>query len=354
MKLIEVDINKEWKEWDSFVEKGSHSHVYQYSGMAKVMETLGYSARFFAFEDSGGRKAQIVMLQKVILTSASIKDLISAPIKDLMHSWFSYSPPVLHESTLNKNEETIFKEFIEKLQEKAKAENVGWITIWSNPLWDSKDWFNQKGFKEREKQNAILKLGKTKEETWNSLYKHARRDVRKGKETEAFTRKAKSIEEMKEFYSIYESHHNYLGIEPYPWGYFEFFWEKLVEKKRGLLLVVELEGKIVAGMMLGLVGNYIYEFTNSVKPEAYNCFPTDLMNWWLVEWAVPLGYEYFDLSNVAVGKMNPKEGAIRRFKKKWGKIMPYHEFKWFSSKKAEMANYTYKLVSGVWEKSRGK
>ncbi len=333
MVLVEVSGSN---EWDKFAEKGRHSHVYQLSGMAKVMSAIGFKARFFALEKNNKRKAQLMVLEK----SASRTRFL----KNFSRSWLSYSPPILLCS--EKEEREIFKEFIFELQKKAKSERIAWITIWSLPLWDPVDWFFETGFEASIKENAVLELLEDKEKTWNALYKHARRDVRKGKETEAFARKAESLKEMREFYSIYESHHVQLGLKPYPWKYFEFFWNELVEKNKGLLVVTQLNEEIVAGMLVGFIGDYIYEFTNSVKPEAYKCFPTDLMNWWLIEWAVPRSFKYFDLSNVAVGKMNSKEEAIKRFKKKWGSLHQYHEFKWFTGKTKKLAVKGLKKLKG--------
>ncbi len=317
MRFVELERDG---EWNSFLAKSENHHIYQTREMAKVMESLGFRARFFAILKGKKRIAQIALLEK--RSHGMLR-------KKLANSWLSYSPPVL--LCKKGSERKAFTELVRALQARAKKEGISWITIWSSPKWDPVEWFSALDFEPSVKENAVLELKKTSGETWHSIYKHARRDVRKGKETEAFTREAESLNEMKEFYSIYKSHHDHVGIAPYPWEYFEAFWREVIEKGMGKLLLVQLGGEIIAGLMIGTFCSEIYEFSNAVKPHTYGYFPTDLMNWKLIEWAVPKGYRVFDLSNVPVGKTTEKEEGIKRFKKKWGTLKQYHEFKWYSS-----------------------
>ncbi len=332
MELMEL---KSDPQWNYFLLQSRNPHIYQTKEMAKVMETLNFNARFFVLLDGKKRKAQIALLEK--RPNGRL-------IKKLASSWLSYSPPAL--LCKKSKEREIFNLLITALQNKAKEDGISWITIWSSPQWDPVDWFSELDFESSEKENAVLELKKTSEETWRSLYKHARRDVRKGKETEAFPKEAQLLNEMKAFYAIYKSHHKHIGIAPYPWKYFEAFWNEVIEKGMGKLLLVQLDKEIIAGLLVGTFHNEIYESSNAIKPKTYKYFPTDLMNWKLIEWAVPKGYTIFDLSNVPTGKIGGKEEGIKRFKKKWGKIKKYHEFRWYSGKIKKIMIKGIKSIKG--------
>lgn len=328
MELVEVSNWVKPKPRES-ISQAPHSHIYQTKEMAKVMETLGFTPRFFALLDGGVRVAQLLLLEKRGL---------------FFSSWLSYSPPVL---LGNVSSRSVSVEFLKRLQERAGVEGVDWITIWGHPLFDRSGWFVSVGFDEVEKQSVVLELGKSREETWKLLYKHARRDVRKGKQTEAFPVEAVSLDEMREFYKIYEAHHERIGLVPFPWAYFEAFWNEVIGRGMGKLFLTKLKGETIAGLMVGAFNGQVFEFTNAIKPDAYECYPTDLMNWKLIEWAVDNGFDYFDLSTIVVGEANEKEAAINRFKKKWGKVCFYHEYKWYNGRTKKLLVKGLKKVKEV-------
>ncbi len=151
MELMEL---KSDPQWNYFLLQSRNPHIYQTKEMAKVMETLNFNARFFVLLDGKKRKAQIAFLEKIPRGHL---------IKKLASSWLSYSPPAL--LCKKSKEREIFNLLITALQNKAKEDGISWITIWSSPQWDPVDWFSELDFESSEKENAVLELKKTSEET---------------------------------------------------------------------------------------------------------------------------------------------------------------------------------------------
>ncbi len=89
----------------------------------------------------------------------------------------------------------------------------------------------------------------------------------------------------------------------YPQGYFE-------------LLLAELDGKAIAGIVLFKFKNVVsYEIGASI-PKYLPVRPNHLLLWRAIEMACSTGYHYFDF-----GKTPPENQGLMEFKRRWGTKM---------------------------------
>jgi len=313
MNLVETS---QGKEWNGFLANGRHSHPFQTAEMANALKEHGFKTRFFALENKGGRKAQIVMLEKTASGSKLIEEISS--------SWLSYSPPVF--SCETREERTVFNALIEGLKEKAKSKGVGWITIWAYPLWDPVELFAKAGFESIERQNVLLEARETPEETFKGFRKDVRRNIRKGRGQDVKTQEVGTLDGMKAFHSIFSAMVKSRKMKPKPWNLFHAYWRELIETGRGKLFLAEKDGKTIAGLLVVLAGNYALSFLNCTRQNAYKYCPQHVLKAAFAEKMPSLGLKYFDLNFAGSMGEDTKAKKVGDFKKGWGETKTFHEF----------------------------
>ena len=127
------------------------------------------------------------------------------------------------------------------------------------------------------------------------------------------------IEDVRAFYSILQ--HTYSKKLKLPLFPFEFF-ETIVSKAYGSLLVVKSEDKILGGILCVGDDNVLYEwFVCGVDGELPKVFPSVMATRAGIEYAVNNGYRMFDF--MGAGKPDRKYG-VRDFKARFGGKLVEH------------------------------
>jgi|GEM_PF-3396749 len=313
MELIEV---KPQKAWNEFLSRGKHSHPFQTTEFAKVLATTGHKPRFFALEHKGERKAQILLFEEPKFGNNLLDQIF--------RSWLSYSPPVI---LCAKNEMYwVFSELIKGLKERANQEEVDRITIWGYPLWDPLDWFTKNSFDAVERDNVLLEIKATQEETLKSFRRDVRRNIKKGLTFGVKVKDAKSWKDVLAFYPIYLSAARSFGLKPKPKHFFKIVFDEVILKNRGELLLAEKDGETIAGLLVLYFGNYAISFINCIRNDAYKYFPQHVLHWHFIESMSTIGLRYFDFHFAGNVGGDAKSQNIRNFKKGWGKLVTFHEF----------------------------
>lgn len=127
------------------------------------------------------------------------------------------------------------------------------------------------------------------------------------------------IEDVRAFYSILQ--HTYSKKLKLPLFPFEFF-ETIVSKAYGSLLVVKSEDKILGGILCVGDGNVLYEwFVCGDDGELPKVYPSVMATRAGIEYAVNNGYRMFDF--MGAGKPDRKYG-VRDFKARFGGKLVEH------------------------------
>lgn len=122
--------------------------------------------------------------------------------------------------------------------------------------------------------------------------------------------------ELKEVYTFYDLHlrtRKKLGVPVQPKKFFNFFFEEIIAKDLGFLVMVYLENQVISsGVFTGYGNSLIYKF--SASDQRYlNYRPNNLMLWTAIQEAKKRGFEIFDF-----GRTDLDTEGLRKFKLGWG------------------------------------
>lgn len=139
--------------------------------------------------------------------------------------------------------------------------------------------------------------------------------------------KTDRMEDVHAFYSILQ--HTYSKRLKLPLFPFEFF-ESIVSKAYGKLLVVKIEDKILGGILCVGDEKVLYEwFVCGDDGEYPRVYPSVMATWTGIEYAVNNGYRMFDF--MGAGKPAKKYG-VRDFKARFGgKLVEHGRFLYICS-----------------------
>jgi FemAB-related protein (PEP-CTERM system-associated) len=123
---------------------------------------------------------------------------------------------------------------------------------------------------------------------------------------------------LREFYDVYAESVRNLGTPVYGFSYFENLVAAFGERCK--LLVIEYEGKVVAGVLSFFYREQVLPFYGGASRQFLHLAPNDFMYWELMRYAASRGYRAFDF-----GRSKRDTGSYH-FKRHWGfepKPLPY-------------------------------
>ena len=131
------------------------------------------------------------------------------------------------------------------------------------------------------------------------------------------------MQDIKDFYLILQ--HVYRKKVKLPLFPFEFF-ETVVSKSFGKLLVVKDNNRVLGGILCVGTGNTLYEwFVCGLDKNNTNIYPSVMATWAGIEYAVKNDYKIFDF--MGAGKPD-KEYGVREFKARFGgKLVKHGRFR---------------------------
>ena len=123
---------------------------------------------------------------------------------------------------------------------------------------------------------------------------------------------------LRDFYEVYAESVRNLGTPVFGYNYFQ----QLVEKFRDMcvVLVVEYQGKVVAGVMVFFFKDQVLPYYGGAIKKYFHLAPNDFMYWELMSYAAARGARIFDF-----GRSKEGTGPFN-FKRHWGfepRPLPY-------------------------------
>lgn len=183
-------------------------------------------------------------------------------------------------------------------------------------LFDTKDYkssFIQNEFTYIDWYNIIVPIN-----DYDSVIKNIntskRRQITKSLKVGAVINEARSIDEIKIFYSILSSLYKRKIKKPLP--SFTYFKKFFLNGSLGKIFIVEFEGEIVGGTVCPIYKDKIYEwYVFGIDKKIKDVYPSVLATWAPIEYAVKNKLKYFDL--LGAGSPNFDYG-VREFKSQFG------------------------------------
>src|SRR3989344_1781224 len=298
---MEITVNETAPDnWNELILKSGYSHPYHLSFYAELFKnSMNVETKFVSFYENNNLQGLALFFEKKIQGIPFVKPEIT--------QWLSYAPLIV----FNEN----FSPIILKLKNFLKEKKIDYLNIWDSPLHSMKNLFLQNDFIGDKLENVVLFLKKDKDAQFSLLSRTARKCVNKASREGIEVEQSSSFEDLKDFYFHYKSHHEALGLNPYPFNYFESFISLMVKNNVGKMFVAKKDKEFASGVMVCLFNKQIYEFGKSLASEFRDSYPTDLVNWRIVEYGIENNYSHFDLSNVDPNAVEgSKEFNVKRFK----------------------------------------
>jgi CelD/BcsL family acetyltransferase involved in cellulose biosynthesis len=165
------------------------------------------------------------------------------------------------------------------------------------------------------KQTAwhALNISPELDHIWMQIDESARRAIRKAQRMGVTVRPAETISDWRAFFAFHlDIRRRKYSLLAQPFAFFLALKEQFVDKGRGVLLLAEVEGRVIGSVLyLGWKDTLTYKFSASdLDALAYR--PTDLLIWEGVRYAKDRGYRIIDF-----GASDLDQPGLIRFKRKY-------------------------------------
>ncbi len=180
-----------------------------------------------------------------------------------------------------------------------------------------KELFGFHGFDLNDHLNLIIET-REPERVSTDISKSKQRQVKKSLKAGATIEEASTIDEVIEFYGILSLLYKSKVRKPLPsFQFFQNFFNGFVQEKKGIILLVKYEQKVIAGIVCPITpGKTIYEWYICGKDKEYReIHPSVLVTWAAINYAVNHKIPTFDF--MGMGKPG-KEYGVRKFKTSFG------------------------------------
>lgn len=172
----------------------------------------------------------------------------------------------------------------------------------------------------------IRELGMTNEEIFSSFGKNpVQRPIKKAIKSGLTYEVSNTVEAVEEFYKIHLITRKKLGVPIQPKRFFIHFFNNIIKKKNGFIVLVRhVTGKVIsAGILAGGNGNISIKYSASDR-DFLEFRPNNLMFWASIEKANEMGYKVYDFGKTAI-----KQESLCQFKSYWGTTREKLEYNYY-------------------------
>jgi lipid II:glycine glycyltransferase (peptidoglycan interpeptide bridge formation enzyme) len=304
LKIVN-DIKRD--SWDLFLENHSHSTVFQSPWMFDLFrKSLGMEPVFLAVTDQQDH-IQAVLLA-VRIAELGWKGYFSKRI-------VCYGGPLIIDTDKDTQQKIIdcllnaFKNYCNKVTY-TEFRNLFVLDEW-------KEEFAKHGFTFKPHLNFWVHSS-SEAAVLKNISKSKLRQIKKSLQNGARIIRAEKIDQVHEFYLLLKNLYSQRIKKPLPdWSFFKSFFDIFVMAGKGEYLFIEVNNKIIGGIMCPLTDNQvIYEWYVCGLDDDYKEFyPSILATWAAIDYALKNHFAYFDF--MGAGKPDEDYG-VREFKSKFG------------------------------------
>jgi len=157
----------------------------------------------------------------------------------------------------------------------------------------------------------LLRLDPDFERIWRSYNPRVRTAVRKANRLSVRWSRTKSEDKLREFYRIYLKAMLRFRSPPKPYELLRYVQTSPI----GDLIVAEVEGKVIAGLLFLTFGKTITLWCGASLREFRSYRPNNLIFNEVIKWGCQNGYEWVDF-----GASPPENRGLVAFKEEWGAV----------------------------------
>lgn len=288
--------------WDSAVESDPVSHVFLSSAWASVIaDTYGYTP-FYFIRRSTGQIRSILPLMEVdsVLTG---RRGVSLPFTDTC-------PPRI-------SDPAEYKSLFEQVIELGRKRRWRYVEL-RGALRPDKT--AEPSLTYIEHRIPLL----PEKEAVKLLRSEVRTAIRRAERANVRVEVADSSEAMREYYRLHCQTRRKHGVPPQPFEFFLNVWRRLVQKGLGSIFLARHEGRAVAGAVFLKFGSRVL-FKFGASDERYQ----QLRGNNLIFWEAIKHFQRANCAELNLGRTNPEEEGLRRFKCGWGAVeYPLHYYRY--------------------------
>ena len=280
------------KEWDEFVSRYTDLIFYQSIWSRVLKEGLRGQPLYFYLREGG----EIVAGLPGVLLNFKIFKILYASIP--------YGNFIGNKS--------YFLSFMEFLNKEIAKRRIDQLRLTESPFSEP---YAPESFTRISAKCTLLDLrGYHKKKIWEGYKKNIRRDVRKAQKSGVTIRVGDSRESIHILYKLYlASMERNRAMAKYPLRWFEAIYEIVAEKGLSAVLLAELNGTPIAGVVLVHSPFSTHYFHNGSRHEFLKFCPNELLVHSSIENALEKKISFFDFMG-----SDPKDLSLLRFKEKWG------------------------------------
>lgn len=278
MEIRELS-NKDETKWNEFVREEKSSTIYHLSEWRKIIENAYGHKSFYLLAEEDGKIKGILPLISIRSKFFGSK-LVSLP--------FLYCAGICSSSSYAS----------EKLIEEAKniANSIGCNYLELRGLYqDDNAVANNTQF-----VTSILKLRPNPDDTYKSLPKGKREDIRRAKKRGNFV--AIWNDDAKCFYKVYSQIMKDLGTPMHSLKFFADILDTFPNNSK--ILSVQREGELIASYLLLTYRDVMIANSGGSIRAFKNYYPGDFSFWTAIEYACMNGFQYFDFGRSTSGSSN--------------------------------------------------
>jgi hypothetical protein len=139
------------------------------------------------------------------------------------------------------------------------------------------------------------------------------RSVRKAERRGVTVREGSNLEDYRAFYDVYLQVFRDFGTPPYGGGYFPALWRRLGPSGAARLLLAEVNGRCVGGLLLFCWGKNLVSKFAACLPEAVPLRAYAALSWRAIQFGLEHGYR-----RLSWGTSGRDQTGLVEFKERWG------------------------------------
>jgi FemAB-related protein (PEP-CTERM system-associated) len=151
------------------------------------------------------------------------------------------------------------------------------------------------------------------QEVWSRIEKDHRKAIRKAQKRGVVTREATSLDDYMDFFAVYLQVFRAFGTPPYGRNYFERLWRDLAATGNVRMILAEVEGRCVGGLLMFAFGRNLTSKFAAVLPDAVPLRAYPALYWRAIE----IGLQE-NFNRLSWGTSSRDQAGLIEFKERWG------------------------------------
>jgi len=296
----------DFMKWKTFLNNGPSSIFFQSPEFVALYEGCNSYKPLVLFAENSKEELSGVLIALMIR-----EKIFSIPVNYVV----LHCGPLISQTDPERN--LILDQLLEDLIKNVPRSTL-FVEIRNQYHWEEgKKILRKHDFKWHDHLNKILTLNKDKE-ILSGIKNGKQRQIRRGFEKGVIIRRASSISEVNEFYSLLRELYKKRVKKPLPpLLFFTNFYQKLQNEGKGIILLTIYEEKVIGGIVCPFSGDHtVHEwYIVSDQNELKHLYPGVLSTWAGIDFAIRNNFQYFDF--MGLGKPDQYYG-VRIFKQQFG------------------------------------